>query len=990
MNDRARVPFALVGVLLLVSSATLTATVGTHTPQRTPAVDRAMSGATAETVTALRGAADDAATEAAAAPVTRPANTTAGRALSANRSFRDALRLRLYLRARDRLEGVSVRRGGTVATASLPPVEPTTEGYREAIERVAVERAGEDDAALRVEIEGVTLTATRDGRTVASVERSPSFVVANPALWLHDRTERFERRANAPVTRPGLGRRLTARLYPVAWARGYAQYGGAPVANVVANRHVELATNDALLAEQRHVFGTADPAGRRGVAAAGRRVATTDLLVGAGGDEAWTDLVLGGADRVGPDPPARRPVGTWREPPSDTAVTVGVGTSADRAYAALVGVDVDRRPAADGADAPPGGDGPVGPDLSTVVERVHTVEARVRVDRRRRGVSRRIEGRPGPGWRLVGEATDRRVDLAEADGSPPSAAGWSTRDGGVFDAVVTETTTRRWRRGQETATTEAVLERRYRVALAVQARTVPLEGVPDGRFDGALSAATARATGRTLEAAGGLRGAARAAALGESQPRATATADPAVDRGRLGTELRALRERTRDVSVTVPAPAVGTGRANPPRRLREELADRREDLRGEGGRSAAERAVLAVRTAYLRELDARIERRADAHAEANAGIDDAVGEYLDGDRLDGALASHRAATRPTPDAPTDPAGEVSLAVDAAPAYLPTSEVDRERLSVRGGGTVRPLAARNVNVFTSPHGDVAGAILDRLPALGADRVALSTAAEALAAAEDASPAERRALEREVESASAHVRGELRTAMVEAGVPASVAREALSPAAGTAAAARALANGTAVDRAVASVEAADPDRLRGRLETALEDALRDERARPRRASTNAVAEAAREAYRKRLEASLERGAEAGADRARRRALGERLGSIPAGLPVAPVPGYWVATVNVWYVDVGGTYQRFAVRSDRGDPTAPTTYVRDGRTARLEHDGERVRLGGADRVSFRTRTAVAVVVPAGGSGVGDTDGDADERSAGWPPDDPAPNAT
>jgi hypothetical protein len=937
-----------------------------------------MKGATAETVTALRGAANAAATETAATPVTRPANTTAGRALEANRSFRDALRLRLYLAARDRLDGVSARRGETVARASVPPVEPTTDGYRQAVERVHVERAGEDGVALRVEIEGVTLTATRGGRTVARTERSPSFVVANPALSLHDRTERFERRADVPVTRPGVARRLTARLYPIAWARGYAQYGGAPIANVIATRHVELATNDALLAEQRAVYGAADPAGHRGVAAAGRRVATTDLLAGVGGDEAWTDIVLGGADAIGPDPPSRRPVGTWRDAPNDPSVTVDVGTSADRAYGALLGIHGSERLEREGGD------------LSAVVERVHTVEARIIADRRRLGVSRRNGGPPGSDWRLDGETTDRRVELAAVDGTAPTERGWSTRTAAVFDAVVTETTTRTWRRGDVRTRTTSTVERRYRLRLAVQARTVPLEGVPDGDLDGALSSATARATDRVVRKAGGFREAARAAALGKTLPEATATAEPAASSDRLESDLRELRERTRNLSVTVPAPAVGTGRTNPPARLRDELAGHRDELRGEGGTTARERTVLAVRKGYLDELDARLERRAATHAEANAGVDDALGEYLDEDRLDGALASHRAAARPAPDPATDPAGEVSLAVDAEPAYLPTSEVGRERLAVRGGGSVRPLAVRNVNVFASPHGHVAGSVLERIPYLGADRVALATAAEALAATADAPPAERRALEREVEAAVTYVRGELHRTMVETGVPASVAREALSTDASTAAEARALANGTTVDRAVGSVRREESARLRSRLETALDDALRDERARPRRESTNGTAAAAREAYREQLEEVAERGAEAGGASARKRTLGERLGSLPAGLPVAPVPGYWYATVNVWYVDVGGTYERFAVRSDRGGPTAPTTYVRDGRIARLEHDGERIRLGGAERVSFRVRTAIAVAVPAGGGGVGDTDGQPDERSAGWPPDDPTPNPT
>jgi hypothetical protein len=87
------------------------------------------------------------------------------------------------------------------------------------------------------------------------------------------------------------------------------------------------------------------------------------------------------------------------------------------------------------------------------------------------------------------------------------------------------------------------------------------------------------------------------------------------------------------------------------------------------------------------------------------------------------------------------------------------------------------------------------------------------------------------------------------------------------------------------------------------------------------------AAREKYGTELEELLADGIETGSERARKRALGKRLGALPAGLPLAPVPGYWYATANVWYVNVSGQYERFAVRTNRGDGTAATTYLRDG---------------------------------------------------------------
>ena len=127
----------------------------------------------------------------------------------------------------------------------------------------------------------------------------------------------------------------------------------------------------------------------------------------------------------------------------------------------------------------------------------------------------------------------------------------------------------------------------------------------------------------------------------------------------------------------------------------------------------------------------------------------------------------------------------------------------------------------------------------------------------------------------------------------------------------------------------------------------------------------------------------------EKRRKRVLGKRMGSLPAGLPLTPV-GTWYVTSNVWYVEVGGTYERFAVRSNRGDARASTAYVREGRATRLTHDGRQVRLGRDERVSFRTETVVIVVVPPGGNGVGDTDGVTDEKSPGWPPDERPPNGT
>jgi hypothetical protein len=173
----------------------------------------------------------------------------------------------------------------------------------------------------------------------------------------------------------------------------------------------------------------------------------------------------------------------------------------------------------------------------------------------------------------------------------------------------------------------------------------------------------------------------------------------------------------------------------------------------------------------------------------------------------------------------------------------------------------------------------------------------------------------------------------------------------------------------------------ERLKLRLRTKLDSALEAESGRPRKEPATAVQKRVRNEYSDELEAAAADGIEAGTERARTRALGKRLGALPAGLPIAPVPGMWYATANVWYVNVTGTYERFAVRSDRGSGSGAVTYLRDGRAVEISHRGQKRHVGSADRVSVQTRTAIIVVVPPGPRGVGNTDGTMIKESPGWP---------
>lgn len=584
---------------------------------------------------------------------------------------------------------------------------------------------------------------------------------------------------------------------------------------------------------------------------------------------------------------------------------------------------------------------------------------------------------------MADESTSRRVEVHESGGRIPGDDDWETQRGSVFDATVVETTTRTWTNDGESTETQSTVERDLRVRVVVEARTAPIAGVPNADLDGPLSNAADRATVRVVEDAGGVRGAARSAALDGSTSRtATARAAPTVDRDRLVQDLGERREWTRNVSVTVPGPALGAGRVNPPALLREELESREDELLGESGTGPSERAVRASRIAYLDAVDDRLASASNGYDEVNAGLQRRMNAHLDEERLDGALAAHRMANRGRGNAPSDPAGDLALSVETKPGYLPTKAVRQDRMDVDGGCTVHPLSTRNVNVFASPHGQVAGSVVESSPVPGSRGVSLATAGETLASDGELSVDDRQALEREAARATAHVRCELVAELVEAGIDEEDARSALVRDVSTATEALLLANGTTVERAAASLggEHVSENRLRDGLDRTLQDALRDEAARPAPPPANEVDQFARNQARDELEQSIASGFGEVTGRGKERLLGERMGSLPAGLPIVPVPGFWYATANVWFVETTGTHERFVVRADRGDPTGQTTYIRDDRTVELEHGDRQVRLGTAERVSFSTETAVVVVVPPGGSGVGDTNGVVDERSPGW----------
>jgi len=1064
-DRRGRVPFALVGILLLVGSAAFAASLSTTGPatldRRTAtALDRVAAGGQ----TALRSAATAAARDAAATPVTVPANSTVGRALDPDEPFRDALRLRIYVAARERLGATTSRHGSLTATASLPAPEPTESGVRRAIDRVDL-AAAENGSALRVAIRNVSLVVSRDGRVVRRDRRTYRLTVDSPVLSMHDRTRRFERLLNRdPLSGPGLGRQLTARLHPIVWARAYAQYGGVPIQNVLANRHVELAANGGILAAQRRAFGRAAPGGRAARYRAAACVGLRDLVAPYESDhQAWARQVLdatgapgsGGVPcvRRGSDPADRGRIGEALAGGASVddlgslvdaergnrTVVVGVNRTADRALGGLVLSDAQDASA-------------VGPArqwaavnesgrerrLATVLRDGYRTTLRVETAVRRvEAGSRPAPDRPGPEWTLTNAIVEDSVRASSTDDAPavdqPSGgAEWRALHRSSHRVTVVHTVRRTWRKGPQTTHTSATWRDRHRVGVALFARPRPSALAPDrpvspafrrgGPLDGPNLADLRERRRDLLARWGGPRSIARGAVRGtlDGSPRVAVGDRPDRLRGWVLENVTDLRDRVRNVTVQVATERVAAGTANPPARLAERLRDRRPALLDAPSRydGVADRARVAARAAYLDRVLAALAERANRTRRAGRGYESAIADVgVSGDESgvsggESDVAATRDASVPGARAAVGagPGGPVSLVPEGAPTYLPLGRLDGDRYAaVPDDETHTALAARNVNVFSVPYGDAVDGILDG--ALGgtfeANRtVRLRTGARALVVADESLArrpnatvrARRDRLRGEVANSLAGVRRAARDAVAaESSLTRAEAHGVVDDAFarwdGAGRRGLAAANGSAARRIAtlaarrAGADDATAAALSVRVRAAVDRAVHERAARVDEGTVTDLSSAVRASGRTALGRLLRDRGKAVADdlveEASRRRLGKAVTAVPAGMPVAPVPGYWYATANAWVVSVRGSFAAFAVRSRRvGASGSALRYVRDGTTATLDVDGDgrRERLGRAERVSFAANATVVVAVPAGKTGVGDVDGDADERSPGW----------
>ncbi len=1023
-DERGRIPFALVGVLLLVTSATLSVTLtASPEPQVDRSVGEAVERATAASNTALRGAVSRAGRRAASAPVTATANTTFGAVVNDSTPYRDALRIRIYLAAREALGSVSARAAGVEASASLPAT-PNASALRAAKRRVHVERTGERGASgLRVTIENVTVTASKSERIAEQTTYSPTLTVASPALALHERTERFETRLNHGPLSPGLGRRLTASLYPVAWARGYAHYGRAPIENVVANRHVALVTNGAILREQRRVFGRTDPAGRRALGWATVRVGTTDLVEATHTERAsrWTNLLLEAAKKNTQSAPLMS--GKSRQTGTQTPLRVGVNRTADRAY---LGVLSDS-------------------NLSSILETAYGAEVRLHAAVRPERIEQQPTPRPpGENWTKANERVRTTVRVTDASAPVPgTTSGWHRLQSATREVVQRHSLVVEWERSadvegknNETRRTVSRWTETYRVGVLlagnhrsvagpVNVPTRQIVGVHQrgGPLDGPnLRDVRALAAERLVTNRGGFDRLAERAVLGtlDTRPVTVSGRHPVELKPWVVADLRSLRKRVRNVTVAVPRRKVATGDANPAAELAQKLESRREALMDAPASydGVADRARVTVRAAYLDRVIRRLHARGNREKRLNRGVDDVLTEAgLSAERIQ-RIASSKAGVETPSQKPMPAAGpgrSANLSVDGAPPYLTLSPIDHEQVAAVPAGDRRyPLAARNVNLFTVPYADAADTAIGLLDGTRSNqRTDLQSAALSLRAAnrtlaekQNETLAENRdALQRSLAGSLDAVRRRLAARLADRDDRRSAAAYRDIVDAGltrwntTTAQTLAVTNGSAADAIVAELVRREStskpsiraERVELRVRFALE-ATRKHVDGPRQSLVGQTSKKARWVAREEVKRvvgdTVANATKRGADRIKDRWFGKVLSDVHAGLPVAPVPGYWYATANVWHVEVKGGYAKFTVRTPQGSPLETgssdrgVTYVRKTGRVRIDvdDDGDREVLGRTTPVSFETSTVVVVVVPPGPPGVGDTDGDADERSPGW----------
>ncbi|THE64382.1 hypothetical protein D8Y22_13300 [Salinadaptatus halalkaliphilus] len=293
-DDRARIPFAMIAVLLLVTSVV---TIGALEQRSAPVIEQEADLVADRTETAaqaeLRSAAIDASHQAVSAPVINASESEID-AIDDRQdqpvNFEQYLKLLIYLEAHDRLPAAGQSLGPDASsTVSMPDVTKHGDGATlspdDAIDRVDLtigDRPGTElePGLVEVTIRDVEIDVDVAGDPVPAASNEVTTTIGTPAFQLNERTQTYESTLDAGFfdesgdeldnELDGLGQRMAARLYAFAyfkagWDRMHRTQRPADhdFERVLEPNHTEVLANHAIFATQEDVFGTQDPYAER-------------------------------------------------------------------------------------------------------------------------------------------------------------------------------------------------------------------------------------------------------------------------------------------------------------------------------------------------------------------------------------------------------------------------------------------------------------------------------------------------------------------------------------------------------------------------------------------------------------------------------------------------------------------------------------------------------------------------------------------------------
>lgn len=1008
-DERGRVPFALVGVLLLLGSVAI-ATVSFDGGR----VDRdaALAGDRAESVaeTALRDATREAGATAAANPVVAPADTEFGNLLEDDRPYRSYLELLIAIQFRDALRGDGQRVADARATVTLSAITDV-DSAEAAMDQVSVEATSRGIVA--VEVTDVPIEITRDGDVVDTRHRTITANVTTPTLTLHDRTTTFQERLDGKTLEPGsLSRGLTGGLYGLGWTRGYGQYSGLPIDDVIANRHVELVTNLAVLDAQRSTFGNSNQQAEQGLAAATAQVVANETVGAQAGG--FLDAALPEAN----DDPT---FGEVASPPTRTTV-VGVNGTANTALADIVDDASDPEDGIVPADAENPWDYP----LEAIVRTGSSIEAELQTTEAvgERELHDQEISTAGNWTRLetIGTESVDPVTVEAGDGSLPAETfGWSRTLTERRTVVLEETTTAKYRNqaNESVRYGEVRYRREVDVGIALEHQPLDREWIPSAIAPGPdgwrYERLADEAESTLIDDAGGVDAIARNVATDEPIDRSSVASpdDLADEADTVYESLASLRDELRGVQTTTELALMATD-ADPSAELRGKLDAESDSYREvpTAYDDLDQRATVAARSIYFERVLQRLEARSAGMAGTQSAIQDKVDQVssLPSVGLNALLETGLDYARPEPATlgTEEPAPDLDLTVDADPGYLDLEEVNETAVPppTDENGSYYPLAAKTTTVDSLPTEDMAetfAGIVVNLFDSPTKTVPLAMAARSLdganeipqGAAGNTSFVEHRAQLREDvrDGVDAVDEAAVEALQTETGLSedeaAAIVDGATVQFGGPAERALAYDDGTALTAIGAEVEKDDAvsEVEADRAETVVRDRVTSRLGDDATQVKLSVVESVTDRATTIAEDAIATQTEAAADSVEKR-LADRFGRAPVigtrGIPLVPFPGWWAATGNVWRVEVGGTYAGFSVRAAQGGPSGGghVSYVRDGQPVALDvtGDGSPELLGNASRISFEASTTVAVVVPPSGGGVGNGDTGFQQTSDGW----------